>query len=435
MIKSASELLTSFIAIERAKVESISMQHMPTLGSAYEAIANAGIDNEFVLPPNLDLRVVSGFIEGLSNQIDVMLVQGEGKQYGLTPQYIYPIERVLCVMEVKKTLTKVDLRDGMDHLAGVQALFQKSFNDRIVHGEKFNFSSARENFEKITGEIWPSTDDELDKLTILDRHLFVMLSKELIAPVTILLGFDGHKTESGLRTAMDEIIAPKNSDDVPMFTPESLPSLVISGDFSLIKQTGRPYLSIRSDKALVLMGSAKKNIARILLEFIWTKIAAFCNVQMPFGTDIDYENIKEFLIARQSQKNDRPCLELSTVALKEGSLNREAVKVWEPERLTAAAIQLAEFTVLRGGILKNEKSLSAFLKKKYNVTFENAAKELVKTTIFCMRNNKLKMIAKYTVIASFDDGTGYLDTDDQRLRSWCESQGLDPYYQNNITLG
>jgi len=39
MIKNASDLLTAFIAKEREKVEAISMQHMPTLGSAYEAIA------------------------------------------------------------------------------------------------------------------------------------------------------------------------------------------------------------------------------------------------------------------------------------------------------------------------------------------------------------------------------------------------------------
>jgi hypothetical protein len=64
MIKNASELLTSFIAAERKKVDPIDMPHMPTLGSAYEAIANAGIENEFVLPPNLDLRVVCVFVDG-----------------------------------------------------------------------------------------------------------------------------------------------------------------------------------------------------------------------------------------------------------------------------------------------------------------------------------------------------------------------------------
>lgn len=52
------------------------MPHMPTLGNAYEAIARAGIDQCFVLPPGLDLRVVSGFITGLPNQFDCMLVHG-----------------------------------------------------------------------------------------------------------------------------------------------------------------------------------------------------------------------------------------------------------------------------------------------------------------------------------------------------------------------
>lgn len=62
MIKNASDLLSAFIAKEREKVETISMPHMPTLGDAYEAIAREGIDQQFVLPPDLDLRVVSGFI-------------------------------------------------------------------------------------------------------------------------------------------------------------------------------------------------------------------------------------------------------------------------------------------------------------------------------------------------------------------------------------
>ena len=73
MIKSASELLGAFMASERRDVDAISMEHMPTLGSAYEAIVSSGINSKFVLPPELDLRVVSGFIKGLKNQIDCML--------------------------------------------------------------------------------------------------------------------------------------------------------------------------------------------------------------------------------------------------------------------------------------------------------------------------------------------------------------------------
>jgi hypothetical protein len=77
MIKDASELLASFMRAERKEIEAIPMAHMPTLGSAYEAIVTSGINSKFVLPPDLDLRVVSGFIDGLRNQLDCMLVRGD----------------------------------------------------------------------------------------------------------------------------------------------------------------------------------------------------------------------------------------------------------------------------------------------------------------------------------------------------------------------
>ena len=99
MITKASELLSLFIEEEKKKLAGVIMPHMPTLGSAYEEITKHGIDKHFVIPKSLDLRVVNGFIsiagKMLPEQIDCMLVEGEGKQYGLTDQYIYDIERVL----------------------------------------------------------------------------------------------------------------------------------------------------------------------------------------------------------------------------------------------------------------------------------------------------------------------------------------------------
>ena len=88
MITHASELLALFIEEEKLKLQGIVMRHMPTLGSAYEEITKQGIDQEFVIPKFLDLHVVSGFVEiageMLPEQIDCMLVEGQGRQYGIT---------------------------------------------------------------------------------------------------------------------------------------------------------------------------------------------------------------------------------------------------------------------------------------------------------------------------------------------------------------
>ncbi|MGP9590610.1 DUF6602 domain-containing protein, partial [Halomonas sp. AOP42-B2-16] len=120
MISKASELLEHFIQEEARKLAGVEMPHMPTLGSAYEEITKQGVDQNFVIPKSLNISVVSGFIEMggemLPEQIDCMLVCGAGRRYGLTDQYIYDIENILCVFEVKKTLSKKDFSDAISHL-------------------------------------------------------------------------------------------------------------------------------------------------------------------------------------------------------------------------------------------------------------------------------------------------------------------------------
>ncbi|WP_206433615.1 hypothetical protein [Pseudomonas synxantha] len=87
MIRKASELLEEFIEVEKRKLDGFDMSHMPTLGSAYEEITKQGIYQDFAIPKHLDLRIVSGFIsiggEMLAEQIDCMLVHGEGENTDL----------------------------------------------------------------------------------------------------------------------------------------------------------------------------------------------------------------------------------------------------------------------------------------------------------------------------------------------------------------
>lgn len=136
MIKQASELLEKFIEIEKEKLEFFNMFHMPTLGSAYEELTKQAIDQNFIIPKNLNLRVVSGFISIDSimqpSQIDGMLVKGEGERYGLTNNYIYPIDQVLCIFEIKKTLKKNDYIDAFDHLKKIRTEYDRYFIKKFV---------------------------------------------------------------------------------------------------------------------------------------------------------------------------------------------------------------------------------------------------------------------------------------------------------------
>lgn len=204
LISKASELLEIFIKEETQKLAAVGMPHMPTLGSAYEEITKQGIDKNFAIPKHLDLSVVSGFVsigsEMLPQQIDCMLVHGKGERYGLTEQYIYDIENILCIFEVKKTLKKADYIDAMSHLASIRGKFAEYFEHKLIHeGYEPDITSARRHFSQITGKIAPENYSGIHGLSESDGILFYCLVQESLAPVTIIQGYDGYKTERGLR--------------------------------------------------------------------------------------------------------------------------------------------------------------------------------------------------------------------------------------------
>lgn len=422
MIKNASELLAAFIAKKREKVEAISMPHMPTLDSAYEAIAKDGIDQHFVLPPDLDLRVVSGFIEGIVSQIDGMLVQGEGQRFGRTDQYIYPARQVLCVLEVKRTLSRAALVDAMMHLAKILDHCRNDFVGRYAADEDFDFSQARESYVKLTGCIGPRSAEAVDSLPYPDRLLYSVLARQTYTPTTVLLGFEGYATEHGLRSAMVKIVESKAGINT-FVTPELLPSLITAGTFSLVKCTGQPYLIGGLQEDWVLQASARHNVARILLEFLWSKISVFCGVQMPFGPDLDHENLDVLLVARSVSRGGSIGFEVRSYEHSEKALQRPELTDWEPIKLSAAAVNVAQFLVFHGGILELTPSLADFIREKHGVLLDDAVVELVNTHTYWRSPTLLRPIGIGTSIAVLEDGSGYADLHLDRLRIWCARQG------------
>ncbi|MDQ6212127.1 DUF6602 domain-containing protein [Achromobacter insolitus] len=423
MIKNASDLLTAFIDREKQKLASVSMPHMPTLGSAYEAIAKDGIDRQFVLPPGLDLRVVSGFIDGCDNQIDGMLVRGEGQRYGRTDQYIYPARQVLCVLEVKKTLDSNALDDGIDHLASILQHCNVDLRARLDAGEDYDIRSARLSYEKLTGRIGPPTAQAALNLPEPDRINFFTLFFQSHAPVGVLLGFDGYGTERGLRSAMLKVIE-SNKGALAKNFPEILPTLITAGTFSLVKCNGQPYLCRAPNGGWVLLASGRENVARILLELLWTKISLFCGVRMPFGTDLDHEYFAPLLVVEGESVGGRGKFNISEHKVSERNLRRPGTTDWEPRKLSAAAVDVARSLALQPCPLKLDVALSNLIHKKHGVVLGDAVMELVNTHAYCRSDTELRPIGINTLIVVREDGTGYADLNMDRLSAWCEKQGF-----------
>lgn len=347
MISNASEILRAFIAAEQKRLEGFGMAHMPTLGKAYEAITMAAVDKEFVLPPGLDLRVVSGFIEGSNYQFDCMLVQGDGQQYGLTTEYRYPIEKVLCVFEVKKTLTRADLADAINHLAEVQKLHLQATYGTEAEKPFSSVRSAIRSYERITGKIGPDSYRALDEMPLQEKTLIGYLERQRHVPVTVVLGYDGFKTEAGLRRSllkiMDGTVGKPSNASIDL-----LPTLVTSGDFSIVKCNAQPYMVHRDADSWVAAASTRHNAALILLELLWTKISFFCKIRMPFGDDMESENLKELFALQAAIHGDTFGWIVIPFEHPESKLCRAQSIPWQPARVSPAAMSLVNRVAFGG---------------------------------------------------------------------------------------
>lgn len=424
MIKNASELLAAFMAAERKEAEAIPMAHMPTLGAAYEAIVRSGIDRNFVLPPNLDLRVVGGFIDGLPNQFDCMLVRGEGRPYARTGLYFYPIDQVLCVLEVKKTMSRAALVDGIGHLADVQRHFMKRFEERHEAGEVQDVESARLSFSQMTGRAAPLLR-ELDQVSFEDQLLFGVLVRQMYAPTTVLLGFDGYGTERGLREALLDLIE-SDAGTSSNLVPDLLPSLISVGELSLVKCGGQPYIAWDEDTGWVAIASTRHNAALVLLEFLWTKIGRFCNVQMPFGPQVEVETLDKVLVANGTFNNGKAGWLFKATSRTEIQLSlRPAAVPWEPQRLTRGAVTVTDLMCFRGGAIDLDQDLRDYLKDKYEEDLEQIAAALVRTSAFRLLGRQLHVNPPVAFVATFPDKTGIAGTDRQTLEFWCLANGMD----------
>jgi hypothetical protein len=431
MITKASELLELFIEEESKKLAGIDMPHMPTLGSAYEEVTKQGIDKSFVIPKHLDLSVVSGFISVggsmLPEQVDCMLVHGAGQKYGLTSQYIHPIEQVLCVFEVKKTLRKIDYSDAFDHLGKIRRKYAEYFETKLQKDDfEPDISLAKKNFSEITGKIAPKNYIGIHNLSKSEGILFYTLVQECLAPVTIIQGYQGYKTEKGLRTAFIDIIEEKIKKGASGLGVPSIPTLVTSNQFCIVKCNGLPFLTIKDKDSWVAVSSTRYNFAKMILELIWSKISFYFGALMPWNDGLDMDNLQPLLVAIPQETSEATGWLYKTLEFNEKYLKRNDDNSWQPAKLGKAEIAVINIMAMQGGYLPLDDGMREYLKKDYNVTLDEVSENLLLSREFMKDGKYIRPINPLTHIITNDDGTGFVASEKERFDLWCTSNHYCP---------
>ncbi len=357
MITSFSQFLEEWQTREAALLAEEAVKHGPTIGDMYEGLTRELLDR--AIPPDLGVRLVEGFVVGpdggYSHQTDAMLVMGDkGRQIPKTNKWAWPIEDVLAVFEVKKTLYANELADS---LVKMRKVSDQQRQWLLVANQDMPIAASNRAFARVFGHF--PVADELRNFDTPSGEILRTIAHEQLAPVRVVIGYGGYVDEHGLRQAVIEAIAAVEDG---VAGPGVLPNLIICRRNALIKMNGHPFVvPLRANGRWDFMASANEAPWRLLLELVWTRLANQFQRTFPLDDTLDIEAVAPLLSGTPVVENAVRGWRFYTHELSAQALVRdEARETWAPVEMTLGEVVLMRLAMDGGGLdLGNHKQLEA----------------------------------------------------------------------------
>lgn len=344
MLTSLANILRELQRVEAAKLAKENIKHAPTIGAMYEGLTRELLDR--AIPPALDVRVVSGFVEGhdgqLGPQTDAMIVTGEGKPVPFTNDFVWPIQNVLAVFEVKKNLYGADLDDAFQKLRTINQMF-------IAYTQSakpmFDLNPAFHAFARLTGR-YPKASAQLPQLPEEWQQFYHLLVMEQVGPIRVILGYEGYVDEAGLRQGFADYL--EQNDAARGSGLGAYPNLVICRENSLLKMNGQPYISALQKDWWIALVSNHENPIRILLELIWTRLSIQFQEYIPMDDTLQLERLAPFFLARVAAVQPAVAWELQHYELDKNELASIPSVQWAPREVDEDEAIILQIVALRG---------------------------------------------------------------------------------------
>lgn len=391
MITTLAELLQAFV---KANVEILNDQdltHPTSVGDMFEGLSKEVIHKSIFAELNLKV-VKNSFIVGCKNEFDVLLVEGEGKQYPFTDRFQYAPEQVVAIIQVKKNFHAADLRDSFESLQFIISHYEN------VEPQKYMGRFFRDSFRNICRK---DVDAYAKKeLTESEEWMWHTLRLETLLPPRIVWGFNGYKSEKNFRDSLFDFLTDNLSTEanrIPGFGPHNFPSLIICEKFSMMKQNGMPFICpIEKDGWWPFYTSSSYNPLYYLLEIIWTRLSYKYELSSDiFGEDLTMEPATRFIDCRIKEANGKYGWEYNYFAASEETLasNTDA-ESWSP-----AFIDNKQFSVINelgksGEIdLLNHNKLDEFVMEGgFYTSLEDFIEKFKATGLVYVQGNKLRLL-------------------------------------------
>jgi len=413
MINTVANFLEEFKSksLEIIEKKEKNISHRPTIGNIYEGLT-AEILNKSIFK-DLNVRIVlNSFIFNdsgkISNEMDCMVVCGEGEKISFTDQYKYHIRDVIAVIQVKKKLTPDEIDKSHNNLRNVIDTAEPR------DGEKYMGKIHRHAFKALVGKDLPYPD-QVESLTDSEKIIYHFLRLQAFWPLRISLSYYGYKSEFGLREAFVNNIEGKllkpGGKPVKGYGPISFPDIIISGNNTIVKNIGMPFgiPFFKQDFYWMLFCSWHSNPSYFLLELIWTRLSYKFNISSQiFGEDFQLDPIHPLLWAKDRKIDEKRWgWEYSYHAISRRRLNiKFDPKPWKP-----VEINMAEWVILMriisDGYMELDQELEDFLQsKKYST--QQLIDHLTINRVLYVEDNKIYLLLEEPMIQSGKDDKTYI---------------------------
>ncbi len=304
MIETISELLEEFkrLSLEMIKKEDDDIKHRVAIGENYEGMTSELLSRGIF--KGLNLRIVErSFIYNdsgsISDELDCLLVVGEGIKMTYADRYKYHIKDVIAVIQVKKNIFAKDIDDAHKNLRSVFNVSKPRDVDDAM-GRMF-----RNAYKLIVSKDLPN-EERRKRFTKREDIIYSYIMMEAFHPLRIVIGYYGFKSEHSLREGfISKMEKLTKKGPVRGYSPFSFPSLYLCGDFSILKNNAMPIgYPIQRDRDFyfpILFTSSGKTMYH-LLELIWTRLAYKFELGSGiFGENFDLESVHPFLWCKERQ--------------------------------------------------------------------------------------------------------------------------------------
>ena len=427
MIRNAAALLHALQQKEMEVIARSGITHAPTIGAQYEGLTSSLVG--LMIPEELNLQVVTGFVEGrdgtLSKQIDCMLVTGEGTPIPhVAGAFRWPVQYVLAVFEVKKTLFGEDLTEAHDQLQSVMDKFW-GYAESLTQEDGIDVSVADYVYGQIVGEP-PPGPGEFEQLALHKQAILHYLRNEQIAPVRVVFGYYGYQNETTLREGFLDFL--RRNATRPGFAGIALPTLIVCGQNVIIKENGHPYyFPLRGDQMLCFASSSSHPLIW-LINVLLTRTAYICSAPEWYNRELSLERFAPLLWGKAEEEGEAVGWVYNEVRL--GQRDLESVPAlsaddWRP--VTISDLQAAILAIIgNDGILKRD-LLRAFGEEESAETILAAVADLMDKRLVSWKADRLVFLTRRCATAI--TGWGEIvaaDMEDGRLFEWIQQRSREP---------